>query len=127
MHLFYANTRQVVRLLLSCALVGVLLAGALQAQYQPAEVMLVNALDFRIYQDRSRYDLSAPRGEAQVRAYCRSGSVDVWCREEARHLLQQDAAQQGSNLAVIVNESSLESHPPQYELSAILYRMKSLP
>jgi hypothetical protein len=127
MHCFYASTMNVVMLLLSCSLVCISLSGTLQAQYQPAEVILVDVLGLSIYQDRTRYDLSAPRGDVQVRAYCRSGSVDASCREAAHNLLKQDAAQQGSNLAVIVNESILESHPPQYELSAVLYRMKSLP
>ena len=123
----YAHTMNVVMLLLGCSLVCVSLSGTLQAQSQPAEVMLVDALGLSFYQDNPGYDLSAPRGDAQVRAYCRSGSVDGACREEARNLLKQYAAQQGSNLAVIVTESVLESHPPQYELSAVLYRMKSLP
>jgi hypothetical protein len=117
----------VVMLLLSCSLVCVSLPGTLQAQYQPAEVILVDARGLSIYQDSTRYHLSAPRGDAQVRAYCRSGSVDVSCREEAHNLLKQYAAQHGSNLAMIVNESILESHPPQYELSAVLYRMQSVP
>jgi hypothetical protein len=40
--------------------------------------------------------------------------------------LKERAAQQGSNLAVVVDEAILESYPPQYALSAVLYRMHSL-
>jgi hypothetical protein len=98
-----------------------------QPEYQPGDVILVDERGLSTYQDSTRYELSAPRGDTQVRTYCRSGSVDASCREDARNLLKQYAVQQGSNLAVIVEESILESNPPQYGLSAVLYRIQSLP
>ena len=114
-------------LLLSGFLICAAHPKTLQAQYQPAEVLVVEVGGLSIYQDRKRYVLSAPRGDTQVRVYCRFGSVDVSCRDDARNLLKQHAAQKGSNLAVIVKESILESNPPQYELSAVFYRMQPLP
>ncbi len=98
--------------------------GIVQQQDQSAEVILVDEIGLTTYQDRNRYELSGPTGEARVRVFCRSGSVDEPCRNEARYLLKQRTAQHESNLAVIVAESILESNPPQYELSAVLYLIK---
>ena len=90
------------------------------------DVVLVDQAGLDRLRERGHV-ISAPRGEVTARAPCLSGSVDQQCVEAAHQRLREAAAQRGANVVLLVKAATLQSHPPQYAVTGVLYEVTPRP
>ena len=94
---------------------------------QAGDVRVVEQAEFDELRRSGRYTISDPRGEITAREACVSGTVDAACIDAARERLRKTAAERDSNLVLLRDASVLQSQPPQYLVTGVLYQIRSRP
>jgi hypothetical protein len=90
---------------------------------QPDTVRLVEQAEFDAMRDSGQW-IFEPRGEASANEACSSGSVDEQCVAAARERLRAAAVERGANLVLMRPASTLQSHPPRYAVTGVLYDIR---
>jgi hypothetical protein len=90
---------------------------------QADTVRLVEQGEFDAMRDSGRW-VFEPRGEASAAEACASGSVDEQCVAVVRERLRAAAVERGANLVVLHPASTLQSYPPRYAVTGVLYDIR---
>lgn len=88
------------------------------------DVLLVDQAEFDRLRSSGTYVVSDPLGEVGAAAPCEAGDADPACVDAARQRLKDAASRRGANLVLVLNEATLQSYPPQYQLNGRLYRIR---
>jgi hypothetical protein len=89
-----------------------------------AEVRLVEQAEYDEMRRSDKYAFSEPLGDVAVTEACTSGNVDEQCVNAARERLRNSAADRGANLVLLHPASALQSYPPRYALSGVMYEIR---
>ena len=83
------------------------------------DVRILESTDSDAY--RSLADSLSPLRSVRVIVSCASDTLDATCRLAARARLREAARTEMATVAVVTEETLLESDPVQYEITAMLY------
>jgi hypothetical protein len=97
---------------------------ALDPSQTSAEVQLVDQAEFDEMRGSGKYAFSEPLGEVSATEACTSGNVDEQCVKAARERLRSSAADRGANLVLLGPASTLQSYPPRYALSGVMFEIR---
>jgi hypothetical protein len=115
----------IVPLALSVCLACSSVAAPIRPSQSSGDVRLVEQAEFDQMRGSGKYAVSEPLGDVAVTEACASGNVDEQCVEAARQRLRSSAADRGANLVVLRPASTLQSYPPRYALSGVMYDIRS--
>ena len=99
-------------------------AAPIRPSQTASEVRLVEQAEFDEMRNSGKYTFSEPLGDVSVTEACTSGNVDEQCVNAARERLRSSAAERGANLVLLRPGSSLQSYPPRYALSGVMYTIR---
>jgi hypothetical protein len=89
----------------------------------PQDVRIVDQAELDELRKSVKYDIAESGGEVTASAACTSGEVDQRCVDDAHQRLREAAAQKDANLALIEKVATLQSYPPRYSVTAVLYNI----
>jgi hypothetical protein len=90
---------------------------------QSGSVRIVEQGEFDAMRDSGQWVFEL-RGDVAAAEACASGSVDDECVAAVRERLRAAAIERGANLVLMHPASTLQSYPPRYAVTGVLYDIR---